>query len=149
MLWFGRDNGLPEDRLGRDPVESRNIIVVAPVVEPVPVPIPVPVPVPVLAATPVPAPEAKPESAQAEPPEPAPAPAPEPELAVLPVLYVTGNKVNMRAGPSISNGVVAALVRGTAVDDLGVAAEGWSQIRVIITGQQGYMATQFLSGNQP
>ncbi|MCP5037238.1 MAG: SH3 domain-containing protein [Rhodobacteraceae bacterium] len=67
----------------------------------------------------------------------------------LPVLYVTGSKVNMREGPSTGDNIVAALLRGTAVDDLGEAAPGWSAIRVIETGEIGYMATRFLSSEQP
>lgn len=132
MLWFGRDDGLPDDRLGRDRME-------APAFErPVPV------------AAPVAAPAAAP-AAPAPPPEPAPPPPPEPdpEPVVLPVLYVTGNKVNMRAGPATSHGIVAGLVRGTAVDDLGVAAPGWTQIRVIETGKRGFMAARFLSADRP
>lgn len=137
MLWFGRDDGLPDDRLGRDRME-------APAFER-----PVPVAAPVAAPAPQPDPEPEPQPDPQTTPAPDPPPTPEPEPVVLPVLYVTGNKVNMRAGPATSHGIVAGLVRGTAVDDLGVAAPGWTQIRVIETGKRGFMAARFLSADRP
>ena len=38
-----------------------------------------------------------------------------------------------------------ALVRGTEVADLGNAGDGWSHIRVVETGLEGYMASRFLA----
>lgn len=73
----------------------------------------------------------------------APDPVPEPRM------YVTGSRVNMRAGPTTGAGVVAALTRGTEVIDLGEAAPGWSQIRVADSGQRGFMATRFLGTDTP
>ena len=150
MLWFGREDGLPEDRLGRERQTTIEVTQPVQVAAPTPQPDPTPVPAP----APEPAAEPAPEPEVIAAPEPTPAPAPEPttqpdQPAVLPVLYVTGTTVNMRAGPTTRDGVVAKLVRGTAVDDLGEATQGWSQIRVIATGKRGYMATRFLSANQP
>ena len=73
-----------------------------------------------------------------------------PELPpALPLLYVTGTTVNMRAGASTDNPVVARLPRGTAVALLGAAAAGWSEIEVQETGQRGFMASRFLSSERP
>jgi uncharacterized protein YgiM (DUF1202 family) len=57
---------------------------------------------------------------------------------------VSASAVNMRAGPSTSHGVVAKLTRGTKVIDLGAAADGWSQIQVVSSGELGFMASRFL-----
>lgn len=170
MLWFGRDEGLPEDRLGRERVAAPAVVVTAPtptttpdiVVQPVlpptptpvPVPAPIPTPVPVVTPTPVPTPDPTPVPVVAPTPTPDPVPVvpptPEPDpVAILPVLYVTGSKVNMRAGPSTNDGIVAALERGTAVDFQGEVGDGWSQITVINTGATGFMASRFLSPDQP
>ena len=157
MVWFGRDEGLPEDRIGRERVAIPQSITTTPVVA---------TPTPIAVSAPVSAPDPTPASQQPTPtPQPAPDPAPDPEpvveptpdppadpveeVAALPVLYVTGTRVNMRAGPATSFGKVGALTRGTAVDDMGEAAPGWSQIRVIETGQRGFMATRFLSPSKP
>lgn len=171
MYYFGRDEGLPEDRIGRAP---------APASERVATPEPAPVAniSPPPETTPQPAPA---ETRRAEPPTPVPAetpPAttvPTPPLAVeppantpppaiatsrsepptpiteapaaaepKPVLYVTGRRVNMRAGPATSFAVVTSLPRGTAVTDLGPAGDGWHEIRTE-TGETGYMSGDFLS----
>lgn len=62
----------------------------------------------------------------------------------FPTALVSGTTVNMRAGPSTSYGVVARLTRGTEVYDMGTAAGGWSQIKVVETGERGFMASSFL-----
>lgn len=72
-------------------------------------------------------------------PEVAPIPEVEPEL-----VRVTGNRVNMRSGPSTSNGVVASLPRDTLAEPIGDEINGWMQIRVVDTGQIGYMSARFL-----
>ncbi|MDJ0629737.1 MAG: SH3 domain-containing protein [Rhodobacter sp.] len=74
------------------------------------------------------------------------APEPEPEPRIV---YVTGSRVNMRAGPSTSNPVVDRLVRGTAAEVLGEAGDGWLQIRDIATGTEGFMSGDFLSPANP
>jgi len=173
MMYFGRDEGLPERVIGREP--------------PAPSATPEPVSEPQVPAEPGPEPEAEPEpeppvaTAPAEPetpeptgsmedaigaaieeatpePEPVPAPEPEPEPAPDPeptadpiaetVLYVTGNTVNVRSGPSTIYAAITALQRGAAVVDLGDAGEGWRMIR-LETGETGYMSGDFLSPVEP
>ncbi|TBN39374.1 SH3 domain-containing protein [Paracoccus subflavus] len=65
-----------------------------------------------------------------------------------PVLYVTGNRVNVRAGPSTGDGVVTALDRGAAVQPLGPTDGEWVNIRVA-NGNAGYVAGRFLSATAP
>lgn len=64
------------------------------------------------------------------------------------VLYVTGDRVNMRAGPSTGDRVVSSLVRGTAVQPLGPADAEWVNIRDA-DGRVGYVAGRFLSQTAP
>ena len=65
-----------------------------------------------------------------------------------PVLYVTGSRVNVRAGPSTGDRVVTALDRGAAVQPLGSADGEWVNIRVA-NGNAGYVAGRFLSATAP
>jgi uncharacterized protein YgiM (DUF1202 family) len=65
------------------------------------------------------------------------------------LLYVTGTSVNLRSGPSTSNPVITALTRGIAAEKIEILANGWVQIRVLETGNVGYMSSRFLSSNQP
>ncbi|WP_374303012.1 SH3 domain-containing protein [Paracoccus sp. (in: a-proteobacteria)] len=65
-----------------------------------------------------------------------------------PVLYVTGDRVNMRAGPSTGDRVVAALGRGTAVQPLGPTDAEWVNLRDG-NGRVGYVAGRFLSATAP
>ncbi|MGX9357485.1 SH3 domain-containing protein [Roseobacteraceae bacterium S113] len=53
---------------------------------------------------------------------------------------VTGNRVNMRNGPGTSFSVLARLEKGTDVEVLGFEDDGWLKLRVIESGQVGYMA---------
>ena len=62
-----------------------------------------------------------------------------------PVAEVTGNSVNLRAGPSTRDRVLTALVRGEQVELLGATGDGWAQIRSVSTGVEGFMAVRFLS----
>lgn len=64
------------------------------------------------------------------------------------VLYVTGNRVNMRAGPSTGEAVVGALNGGAAVEALGPTDGAWVNIRDG-EGREGYISGQFLSPQQP
>lgn len=176
LWWFGRDEGLPTDRIGRDPGDiaalHNGTILAAPLPRPAATPA---APPPTPAATPAPAPTipvsppanaaspaaspAVPVPASASPQDPAAASIgalvaeavaeAQPAPPSLPRLYVTGSKVNMRAGPSTGDAVVAALTRGTEVEDLGTAIPGWSTIRVVATGKRGYMASRFLSPDTP
>jgi hypothetical protein len=188
MYYFGRDEGLPEDRIGRDPEPDAAITVAEePAAEPAPAtapiaptapdtavvtppaePAPEPAPAetmdaletavseanavdaaetpdePDLPAPAVAAPAADttaPEAAAAPQPEPAPLAEPEP---VLPVLYVSGRRVNVRSGPSTDYAAITSLARGAAVVDLGEVGDGWHEIR-LDTGEIGYMSGDWLS----
>lgn len=63
----------------------------------------------------------------------------------VPVAEVTGNSVNLRAGPSTADAVLTALLQGERVELLGATDTGWAQIRTISTGVEGFMATRFLN----
>lgn len=65
------------------------------------------------------------------------------------LLYVTGDRVNLRAGPSTDNAIVTALTRGTATEYLADAPDGWFQIRDQATGNVGFMSGDFLSPTRP
>lgn len=64
------------------------------------------------------------------------------------ILYVTGDRVNFRAGPSTNDRVVGALLRGSPVEALNRTDEGWVQLRDA-QGREGYMSAQFLSPELP
>lgn len=171
MYYFGRDEGLPETRLGRAPEPEPAATFAeesAPAAEPADTPdgnvqpeapaanaleaaaneaeagVSDPAPDPEPVAAPEPEPVATPE------PEPEPAVTPEPEPESGPdttpdvVLYVTGERVNVRAGPSTDFAVITALARGAPVVDVGPAGAGWREIR-LETGETGYMSGDFLS----
>lgn len=74
--------------------------------------------------------------------EPVAQPAPDPEISFL---YVSGSRVNVRGGPSTDYGVISSLGYGTQVEDLGHAADGWREIRLLETGERGFMAGRFLT----
>jgi uncharacterized protein YgiM (DUF1202 family) len=72
--------------------------------------------------------------------------------AILPtadVRYVTGTRVNLRAGPSTLDDVVAQLARGTKAVVLDDGGGGWLQIRDLDTGVEGFMSGDFLSADAP
>lgn len=77
---------------------------------------------------------------------PQPAAGQPPAGAEGPILYVTGSRVNMRAGPSTGDAVLTALTAGTAVEALGPTDAAWVNIRAP-GGQVGYVSGQFLSGS--
>lgn len=58
---------------------------------------------------------------------------------------VSGNKVNLRAGPSTGHAIVGALTRGTRARVTGDAGDGWVELEVQATGQRGFMAQRFLA----
>ena len=64
------------------------------------------------------------------------------------VLYVTGDRVNFRAGPLISDRVVGALLRGSPTEAISRTDDGWVQLRDA-QGREGYMSAQFLSPEHP
>lgn len=69
-----------------------------------------------------------------------------PAVEELPVdlRAVSGNRVNMRTGPGTNYGVLDKLVRGTQAEVIEVTAEGWARIRVVETGQVGWMSASLL-----
>lgn len=72
------------------------------------------------------------------------------DLAEAPTdtLYVTGNSVNFRSGPSTSDGVVGRLTRGQMVTAVGARSGDWVEIRDG-QGRTGFMSAQFLSASRP
>lgn len=145
LMYFGTDSGGSHDPIGRSPdpimVEKLADAPEAPTqARPAPAPTPAAAPRPRSSAVLEPLPGTAPIQAVAEV-------ASEPALESR--VYVTGSRVNMRAGPTTGADVVAALPRGTEVIDLGEAAPGWSQIRVADSGQRGFMATRFLGTDTP
>ena len=64
------------------------------------------------------------------------------------ILYVTGTRVNFRAGPSTSDAVIGALNGGSPVEALGEPSGGWVNIRDA-QGRSGYMSADFLSSERP
>ncbi|MFD1794362.1 SH3 domain-containing protein [Paracoccus aurantiacus] len=72
------------------------------------------------------------------------------DLAEAPTdtLYVTGNSVNFRAGPTTSDAVVGRLTRGERVTAIGLRNGDWVEIRDD-SGRSGFMSAQFLSAERP
>lgn len=66
----------------------------------------------------------------------------EPELIEL---YVTGRRVNLRAGPSTDNAVIGRVVRGQAVELVDYEDNGWARIRVAGVEGEAFMSGDFLS----
>jgi len=58
---------------------------------------------------------------------------------------VAGARVNMRAGPGTSYGVIDTLSQGTPVEVLEVQANGWARLVVSDTGTEGWMAARLLT----
>ncbi|MFV0303754.1 MAG: SH3 domain-containing protein [Paracoccus sp. (in: a-proteobacteria)] len=71
----------------------------------------------------------------------------EPPASDAEIMYVTGDRVNFRAGPSTSDRVIGAILRGSPVEILG-QINGWAQLRDA-GGREGYMSQQFLSPSRP
>ncbi|MEM1430358.1 MAG: SH3 domain-containing protein [Pseudomonadota bacterium] len=59
------------------------------------------------------------------------------------VLYVTGSRVNVRAGPSTGFTVISSVAFGDAVEVLADPGDGWAEIR-LTNGDTGYMSRRFL-----
>lgn len=57
---------------------------------------------------------------------------------------ITGDRINMRAGPDTSHAVINSLSEGDLVIALGAESQGWIQIRTA-DGKIGYVAGRFLS----
>jgi hypothetical protein len=58
---------------------------------------------------------------------------------------VTGNRVNVRGGPSTSYAVVGKLSRGDAVEVLEDTGSGWVKMRAVDTGEIGWLADFLLT----
>lgn len=61
------------------------------------------------------------------------------------IRYVTGNIVNMRGGPGTEFAAVGKLSQGTEVAILDAPGNGWVMLRVMTTGQEGWMADWLVS----
>ncbi len=74
-----------------------------------------------------------------------------PELTVEPskLLFITGSRVNLRAGPSTGQAIVTQLGLGDRAELLTNTADGWVQIRHVDSGRIGYMSADFLSPAEP
>ena len=64
----------------------------------------------------------------------------EADAAPADLRVVTGDRVNMRAGPSTEFGVITQLVRGQEAEVLQDPGTGWVEIRVSGSGEVGWMA---------
>ncbi|PRY20275.1 SH3 domain-containing protein [Aliiruegeria haliotis] len=62
------------------------------------------------------------------------------------ILTVTGNRVNVRSGPSTQYRVVGSVVLGDEVELVSFEDDGWARVRMG-GGDTGYMSRQFLSGS--
>ncbi|MEP4197977.1 MAG: SH3 domain-containing protein [Aliishimia sp.] len=69
------------------------------------------------------------------------------ETTFTDIREVTGNRVNVRGGPSTSFGVVNRLVRGDEVEILEDTGNGWVRLRPIDGGEEGWMADFLLRSN--
>ncbi|MGS4945112.1 SH3 domain-containing protein [Meridianimarinicoccus sp. RP-17] len=57
---------------------------------------------------------------------------------------VTGNAVNLRAGPSTANDVVGQVTLGQTLRVLDPDSDGWATVELPATGARAYIASQFL-----
>lgn len=74
---------------------------------------------------------------------PAPAAVASPDLTAI--REVAGRAVNMREGPSTSFAVIDTLPQGTQTEIIDSDGTGWVRIRVVETGQMGWMAERLLT----
>lgn len=58
---------------------------------------------------------------------------------------VIGSRVNLRAGPSLDDAILASVGEGETLDVLANLGNGWAQIRQNATGAIGFMSDEFLS----
>lgn len=59
--------------------------------------------------------------------------------------YVTGSRVNLRAGPSTAEPVVGRVSHGQRAELVEETADGWMQIRLPENGRTAYIYGRFLS----
>ena len=78
--------------------------------------------------------------------------APAPEAIAAPasadlsaIREVAGRAVNMREGPSTSYNVIDTLLQGTRNEVVDSDGAGWVRVRVVETGQMGWMAERLLT----
>lgn len=64
------------------------------------------------------------------------------------ILYITGKRVNFRAGPSTNDRVIGALLGGSPVEAIGDTNGGWINIRDA-QGRVGYVSASLLSAKRP
>ena len=62
----------------------------------------------------------------------------------LDLRVVTGNRVNVRSGPSTSNGVLDQVVKADIVAVMSDEINGWVKISIQGEGVEGYMSARFL-----
>ncbi|MEJ6404337.1 SH3 domain-containing protein [Yoonia sp. 2307UL14-13] len=74
----------------------------------------------------------------------APVSAPEP-ADPRDIRLVTGDWVNMRDGPSTAFDVLNTLPKGTEAEIIASNSDGWAQIRLLDSGQTGWMAERLLT----
>lgn len=60
---------------------------------------------------------------------------------------VTGSRVNMRNGPGTTYSILARLLQGSEVEVLSDPGDGWLQLRVVDSGQVGWMAASLVSAS--
>lgn len=74
---------------------------------------------------------------------------PEPvvEEAPLDLRAVAGSWVNMRSGPGTNFDVLDTLPGGTEAEVMEVNASGWARIRILSTGEEGWMAERLLDAS--
>lgn len=65
------------------------------------------------------------------------------------VVYATGAYINLRSGPSTAYPVVGFMNYGMAAERLEAPQDGWSRIRVLETGAEGFMFSAYLSDRAP
>lgn len=73
--------------------------------------------------------------------------APPPEA--VDVWFVTGTKVNLRAGPGTGNAVVAQLTLGTETRALSDPTSDWVEIETTDGAAHGFIFSRFLSQSRP
>ena len=75
--------------------------------------------------------------------------APEPVVEEAPVdlRAVAGSWVNMRSGPGTNFDVLDTLPGGTEAEVMEVNADGWARIRILSSGQEGWMAERLLTAS--
>lgn len=65
------------------------------------------------------------------------------------VVYATGAYINLRSGPSTGYPAVGYMNYGMAAERLEALPEGWSRIRVLESGAEGFMFSAYLSERAP